>query len=57
MFEIKIDNKQVFRAENTDAQIFPQDVAQGKHGVHIYAGDPWYASANGYMKNFKFKTE
>ena len=56
MFEIKIDNKQVMSEENKDAQIFARD-AQGKHGVNILAGDPWYPSANGYMKNFKFDTE
>ena len=38
-------------------QIVAQDVAQGKDGVHIYAGDRWNASTIGYMKNFKFDTE
>jgi hypothetical protein len=47
MFEVKIDDKQVFYEENKIARIF--------ENVSIYAADPWHQSAKGVMTNFEVK--
>ena len=47
MFEVKIDEKQVFYEENKISRTF--------ENVLIYTSDPWHQSAKGVMTNFEVK--
>ena len=48
IFEVKIDNKEMYKAENTDAQIF--------ENINIYVSDPWNPSATGNMTSLLVRT-
>ena len=49
MFELKIDDDQVFYKENKKAKVFWK--------VDGYVGDPWYPVANGWIADFIYETE
>ena len=57
IFSIEVDNQNVgdhpvyktlFSQQNKAPQMF--------ENVMVYAGDPWYSSAHGYIKDLKYTT-